>query len=1132
MQKAAYWCRMVNGRLRSPMKRLSGVKLAVLLLTAVFFSVCAPVRAQSVSLSGQNLPLKKVFAEIKKQTDYTVFGRKELFRDAKPVTISVKQMPLPTFLDMIMKGQPLQYRISGREIILSRRTTTTAAVSETVGPDANPAVTKTEPIEVSGTVSDAEGLPLPGASLLLKKSGGTGICMGDGKFSIQANTGDVLQVSYVGYTSQEVAITGARPLSIRLKPVDDQLGGVVVTGIFNRRAESFTGSSTKITRQELLNAGTVNIFQSLKSIEPTLKISDDFKNGSNPNQLPNMQIRGTSSFPDVTGQYTSDPNLPLFIVDGFESTVEKVNDLDMNRIESVTILKDAAAKAIYGSKAANGVVVIETTKVKPGELRIGYSGTLNVELPDLSSYNLTNAKEKLELEKMLGAYAPTSNVPIFGLTKDSLYYANLNEVQNGVNTDWLAQPVRTGVGYRHTVNMEVGTDALRAGLTLFTGNTQGVMKGSGRSNYGGAMTLIHRHNKILFRNVLQYSVIKATNSPYGDFSNYALLNPYWRNQNPDGSVRQTLGLGPVYSGLVYNPMYNAPYMTSTSQYSDLTNNTYLDYTFNTSLKLVGRLGFTNTVSGSDLFYSSNHTNFINYTAENFFNKGSYNKGNGKSSAVSSDLNLNYNKSFGRHTVFANAGATIREDKSESYLYSAVGFPNDRMDNVIFANQYAPFGKPTGSEAINREMGFLAAANYAYADRYFADLSVRRSASSQFGANNRWGTFWSAGAGWNLHKEAFFAGLSPVVKQLKLRSSIGYTGSQNFNSYQAMLLYNYFTNTSYQGLLGTYLNGLANENLKWQQRYDFNIGVDMNILDRVNIRFDHYRSTTDNLLTDITTPPSLGFASYKENLGQLLNTGYEFKVNYRCLINPANRSSLNVFVSGASNTNTIQKISNSLKSLTTAMDDSSRKVTKPLVRFQEGQSLDAIWAVKSNGIDPATGKEIFVKADGTLTDTWDVNDKVVSGNAQPKLFGVFGLNYEYKGFSLGVSCRYTAGGQIYNQTLVDKVENADLNYNVDKRAYYDSWKKPGDNVLYKNIGLTRAATLATSRFVQDLNELDISAVNVGYDFYKTQFLQNMKLQRLRVMLNMNNVAQFSTVRIERGTSYPFAYNYSFSVFANF
>ena len=1128
MLKTSWGCHSLLGRYRCLDKGSLYRKLSVLILVLTFFSAQAHVGAQLVTLSGNNMPIKEVFATIKDQTGYTFFGRSELFTTCKPVSITVSNRPLSEVLDIVLKNQPVQYRISGNNIILSRKNIEPIQASYQMS--TTPIVQEAAPIV--GVVYDAEGLPLAGATVALKGSKTSVMTGSKGQFTIEANIGDVLHISYVGYTTQEITVTNNESLSIKLRQDDRRMNDMVVTGIVNRRAESFTGASVKITRQELLNAGTVNIFQSLRNIEPTLRIMDDFKNGSNPNKMPSMQIRGTSSFPDVTGQYATDPNLPLFIIDGFETTVEKVNDLDMNRIESVTILKDASAKALYGSKAANGVVVIETIKVRTGELRIDYSGTFNMELADLSSYNLTNASEKLELERMLGAYAPISNIPIFGLGKDSLYYANLNEVQRGVNTDWLAKPVQTGAGYKHTLNMEVGTDALRAGLTLFTGNLQGVMEGSGRSNYGGALSLVHRNKKILFRNVLQYSAIKATNSSYGDYSSYAMLNPYWRAENPDGSVRQSLGLGPIYTGTVYNPLYNAPFMRSTNQYTDLTNNTYLEYTFNPALKLTGRFGYTSLVNGSDQFYSSNHTNFINYTAENFFNKGSYTKGNGKGSALSGDLNLNYNKTFGRHTVFANAGALIREDKSENYLYSAVGFPNDRMDNIIFANQYAVNGRPTGSESINRETGFLAAGNYSYSDRYFADFTIRRSASSQFGANNRWGTFWSAGAGWNLHKEAFFADIAPVIKQFKLRSSIGYTGSQNFNSYQAMSLYNYFTNTSYQGLLGTYLNGLANENLKWQQRYDINVGVDMNIADKVSIRFDHYRSTTDNLLTDITVPPSLGFSSYKENLGQMLNTGYEFKVNYRCLVKPADRSSLNVFFSGASNTNTIQKISNSLKSLTTAMDDSSRKVNKPLVRFQEGQSLDAIWAVKSNGIDPATGKEIFVKADGTIADTWDVNDKVVVGNAQPKLFGVFGANYEYKGFSLGVACRYSMGGQIYNQTLVDKVENAELNYNVDKRAYYDSWKKPGDIALYKSIGLTKTATLATSRFVQDLNEVHISSVNLGYDFYKWEFIKKMKLQRLRVMFNMNDVGTFSTVRIERGTAYPFAHNYAFSVFANF
>ncbi|MBO9633531.1 MAG: SusC/RagA family TonB-linked outer membrane protein, partial [Chitinophagaceae bacterium] len=580
------------------------------------------------------------------------------------------------------------------------------------------------------------------------------------------------------------------------------------------------------------------------------------------------------------------------------------------------------------------------------------------------------------------------------------------------------------------------------------------------------------------------------------------------------------------------PLYNATLNTSsTNNYTDLTNNTYIEWMAGNGFKVTGRFGFNNTVNGSEQFFPGSHTKFINLTGDNLFLRGSYDKGNGKFSMVSGDLNVNYSKSFGKHILFTNIGANIREDKSESYLYSAVGFPNNKMNSIIFAKQYALNSKPTGDEAINREIGALALVNYSYDNRYFADFSLRTSASSQFGSENRWGSFWAAGAGWNLHHERFLSHLV-FVNQLKLRGSVGYTGSQNFNSYQAMLLYNYFLDNSYQGMLGTYLNGLSNPELKWQQKLDYNIGVDASLFNNLSLRVDLYRSITTNLLTDITTPPSLGFSSYKANLGQIENTGVEFRANYRMFVNTGKRQSLNVFVSGISNKNRIMKISNSLKSLTSNQDKLSQTSNKPLVRFEEGQSLDAIWAVPSRGIDPATGKEIFVKKDGSFTETWSSDDKVVAGINQPKLSGNFGANFEYMGLSVGFIATYRMGGQIYNQTLVDKVENAQLNYNVDSRAYYDSWKKPGDNVLFKSIGTVRNPTLATSRFVQDLNEWQVASVNLGYDFYRHEFVRKMKLQRLQVLLNANDVLRMSTVKIERGTSYPFARYFSFTIMANY
>lgn len=985
---------------------------------------------------------------------------------------------------------------------------------------------------ISGSVVDVGGNPLPGVTIQVK---GTTLGVStdqDGKFEIPvALSGKITLIfSFVGMETQEIVVTDKRPVKVVLKENTENLEEVVVTGVFERRAESFTGSATTITRKELLSRGNQNLIQSLKNLDPSLNISENLSFGSDPNRLPDMELRGKSSFPDIRGQYSSNPNLPLFILDGFETSLEKVIDLNINRIASVTLLKDAAAKAIYGSKAANGVMVIETSKILPGELRVNYNGSLNFEMPDLSSYSLCNAREKLDLEYQLGAYKGLT--PPADFEKKELYYQNLAEVERGVNTDWLALPLRTGVGHKHALNFEVGSGDLRVGADLSYNHIAGVMKGSERITVGGGISIIYRYKKLLFRNQFDFLNTSSKDSPYGEFSQYARLNPYWRAYNEDGTLRKFLGKGPMFSEEVYNPMFNASINTTLEHhYTDYTNNTYLELNVNPDLKIVGRVGVVSKITGDEKFLPGSHLKFIAVTEDDFFLRGSYSQTHGKVFTISSDINLNYTLNRGKHILFANLGANIRNSESEEYTHEAIGFPNDKMDNIIFAKQYAENAKPTGWESIDREVGALLAVNYSYDDRYLADFSLRTNASSQFGSDNRWGTFWSAGLGWNVHNEKFFK-TSKVVKQLRLRASMGYTGSQNFNSYQAMLLYNYFLDDSYLGFIGTYLEGLANSKLKWQQKFDTNYGIDINLWGKLNIKFDYYRAVTDNLLSDITTPPSLGFNSYKDNLGKILNTGYEFRVNYQLFARPEDRTSINLFVSGAANKNKIKEISNSLTSLTNEQDKLAEDSNKPFVRFVEGQSLNAIWAVRSKGIDPSTGKEVFVQPDGTITDEWRAVAQVVCGDTEPKIMGNLGFSVEYKGLSVSFTGLYRLGGYLYNSTLVDKVENAQLNYNVDRRAYYDAWLKEGDNVQFKSIGAWNKPTQATSRFVQKLNEFDFSSLSVGYDFYRFAFVKKCGLQRLQLMFNMNDMGKLSTVKIERGTTYPFARYCSFTLNLNF
>lgn len=1094
-----------------------------LLLVFCFFLVPGMManaysQEQVVSLNLRHCDVHTLCQEIWKQTGLRFVYNEEHVKSVGTFDVSVDKKRVEDVLNDVLKDTPLRYFFENDIIYIVRRED-----------DEKPAVTEHK---IAGTVRDKTGLPVPGVTVLVK---GTTLGVAtdvDGKFELTfTQDSATLVFSFVGMKTQEVKYTGQESIDVVMEEDVTEMEEVVVNGIFERRKETYTGATTVVTRDELVKrGGNQNLIQSLKNLDPALNIKQNLSIGSDPNRLPDMELRGTSSFPDIRGEYSSNPNLPLFILDGFETTLEKVMDLDMNRIESVTLLKDAAAKAIYGSKAANGVLVIETTRVQPGELRMNYIGSVDLELPDLSSYNLCNAREKLDLEWKLQAYEGVQ--PNQDFSKKLLYYEILEEVEKGVNTDWLAQPLRNGVGHKHSLSFEVGSPELRVGLDLSYNKVTGVMKGSDRTSVAGGITVIYQYKTLLFRNQFSFTTTTSNNSPYGDFSEYAKLNPYWRPYNEDGSLRKYLGVGPVFSEKVYNPMFNATLNTKDqSSYTDYTNNTYLEWNIKTGMKLVGRVGLTNTISNAEVFLPGSHLDFIDAAEDDFFLRGSYSQTNGKTLTVSADLNFNYSHSWDRHVLYLNAGATISSSESESYTHAAVGFPNDQMDNIIFAKQYAENSKPTGTESITRDVGFLAAANYSYDDRYLADFSVRASASSQYGADNRWGAFWSAGIGWNVHNEAFFKS-SSVVNQLRLRATLGYTGTQNFDSYQGMILYNYFTDDSYQDMIGVTLEGLANTGLKWQQTYDVNYGVDVTLWNRLNVKFDYYRSTTDNLLTDITTPPSLGFESYKDNLGKLQNVGYEFNVNYTILSRPEDRLSLNVFVAGTHNENKIKEISNSLRSLTEEQDEEAADSNVPYTRFVEGQSLNAIWGMKSLGIDPSSGKEVFVRPDGTLTDTWSATDQVVIGDTEPTLSGNLGFGFEYKGFSVYFTGLYRFGEDMYNQTLVDKVENAQLNYNVDKRAYYDAWMQEGDHVQFKSIGDWNSPTQSTSRFVQKLNQFDFSSLSISYDFYRWKFLEKCKLERMQLSFNMNDIGTLSSVKIERGTSYPFARYCSFSLNINF
>lgn len=1108
----------------------------------LLYATTGIAHAQTITFKGGSVPLTTVFKAVFEQTGYSVAGARSLIESTAPVKVDAKEMPLKDFLEHVLKSHGLQVRIEGKTIILYERATE-------VAPSRSKSASRDSLVVIGGRVLNPEGQPMAGVSIRTHLPSSTPVQTSgnnslkdmprewvtdqQGRFNILCYQGEKLAVSFLGHTTVEIDVgrQSNQKIEITLIPQEQELEAMVVTGIFTRKSESFTGAAQTFTKEQLFQVGNSNVLQSLKNLDPSFNIVQNLAIGSDPNALPTIQLRGQSGFPDLRGEYQTDPNQPLFILDGFESSLSRIMDLDMNRIRSVTILKDAAAKAIYGSKAANGVVVIETERPKEGKVRLSYTGSLNVSTPDLSSYNLTDAAQKLQVEKDAGLYQATGNP---NANNQYLYDADYNrileEVLRGVNTDWLSKPVRTGIGQRHTLRAEGGTESLQYGVDFSYNNVAGTMKGSDRNTTSGGVTLSYRVKKFSVQNDLSIVYNKGINSPYGSFADYASMNPYFRTTDDNGNVTKIAGES-IVTGIVANPLWNTTINTKNyDQYTQILNNFYAEWFISNTWKLTGRASILRQENGSEVFYPASHTAFLNYTSEELINRrGLYGHGDGYNTQVNADFITSYSKNIGKHSLFANTNWSISNAITRSLTITAEGFPNDYMDDITFARQYQENSRPSGVENTVRDLGALAAVNYSYGDRYLMDGSFRMSGSSQFGSDNRWGKFWSTGLGWNIHNEAFAQNWN-FLDQLRIRGSIGYTGSQNFSSYQSRTTFTYNTTDTYLGYYGAYLMSLGNSNLKWQRKFDQNIGFDLNVLNRrLTLRADYYVSSTDDLLTDVTIPSSTGFTSYKENLGKVENKGYEISVNYRLWNNLSRNNFFNIYANATQNRNRIRQISNSL---TAYNEEQTQEVNnRPVVRYAEGQSMTAIWAVPSYGVDPATGRDIFIAKDGTVTNIWDAANLAVVGDAQPTLRGNAGFNLMYNKWSLNVGLNWQFGGQLYNQTLVNKVENANLAQNVDQRIFTDRWRTPGDVTWFKNIQ-DRSLTRATQRFVQDQNEWNLSTINLSYDLDKLSFVQRNRISRLRLSLNMNDVATVSSIRIERGTAYPFARTFSFSVQAIF
>lgn len=954
--------------------------------------------------------------------------------------------------------------------------------------------------------------------------------------------GGLVIYSYIGFETRKIKVTSRQKVDVQMVEATESIQEVIVTGYNSIQKESFTGNTTKIEKEDLLKVNPNNLISAIQTFDPSFRIQENLAAGSDPNSLPQFVLRGQTGIGETTLGQTStssisrevlsgNSNLPIFILDGFEVDVEKIYDLNMNSIHSINILKDAAATAMYGSRAANGVIVIERRAPEAGKFRVQYSGVLSAELPDLSSYNLVNAREKLETERLAGLY--DSNTPEIDPYTNG-YYQRLNNVLTGVDTYWLSQGLRTALNHKHSVFIDGGENDVRWGVELGFRGTEGVMKHSSRKNANAAFYVDYRIGGLQIKNKVTYTYNKSTDVPFNSFSDYSHLLPYMRLYDENGDYVRRLEKFDGASGTQVNPLYEINFYNSFdhSGYDEVTDDLSLNWRITDGLRLRGQFSVLMRNSTGDLYKDPASAS---YSASTGNINGEKTESTQKRTVIDGSLSLMYNNTFKGHNLNICLSSNMRQTQSTASETRYRGFPGGDLVSSNYAAEV--YGKPSSSDNTTRLVGALLTSNYTYNNIYLADLTGRIDGSSEFGSDKRWSMFWSTGAGINIHNYDFMKS-NELFSMLKFRVSYGLTGKTNFSLYSAKDMYQLQTDSWYPTGYGVFLYQMGNPNLKWERKYTLDYGVEIGLWhDKIYLKASAYDERTIDLITDYTIPSSTGFTSYKENMGKVKNTGVELELRARLY---SDRNWLfQLYGSFARNKNTIIEISQAMRDYNKRVEElfsgynpessSDSKYAKTYLKYYEGASLTSIYGMKSLGISPTNGKEIYLRRNGDVTDVWSADEWTIIGDTAPKGQGSFGYTLSYKQLSMFASFLYTFGGDAYNNTLVSYVENADIkNDNVDKRVLLDRWQKPGDITTMKDIRDRNVTTGASSRFVQKNNTLQWSSLTMSYNFRPEQ-LKKLHLSGLRLSFTMNDLFYWSTIRQERGLDYP--YSRSFNLTTN-
>ena len=1038
------------------------MRFIALMLFACATLLCGKAAGQTITYAGTKVPLQDVLTEVQKQTKYLVMSNSQLIKEAPPVTISAKNMPLESFLNELFKGLHLDYAIENRTIIIRRKRTATTAIPRMPEDSTRQGVK-----EIVGVVTDSSGQPLPGVSIrIIGRSGGTTTNQA-GQFSIKADNDAVLSASYIGYRAVTLRIPAvARTGTIKMSAASNDLStiSVVSNGFQSRKQIASVGSISTVTAKDLENSGITTFDKALAG------------------KMPGVYVRSVSGRPGETGQIiirgvnTLTGNVsPLYILDGMPLQGDEVsgnmNSLITNgignippeNIESITILKDATAASIYGSRAANGVIVITTKNGKVGSDYINYTGKYGVTMRPENTFNFMNSKEKVAFERGLrdDYYPPYESggrvIQLLNLADKGAITYDEAEAQIALleqtNTDWIKELYRIGTSQSHNVSFSGGNTK----TTYYAGFNYQDSKGSLMENKfqtGGLNMKLSRFvtSKLLFRINLYTTIKKNVEGQAGlDPFKYAVFaNPYEKPYNANGSYASDLTYRAIpydvgtNSALYYNTFNIIRELREnklTNTYGNIRGQFTVEYDFLKHFKYTGNVAasYTSVQDKDESFggtYRSWANNWLNNTSTGGgvlpeHNRGYLLEGSGRTLDYTIRNTVEYTNTFAaKHFVqafFANEFGAVTNDKfthfNAIYLqqYGIAGYPSwDLVPDTRFLNlQLGRLGSTYTRE--NRSASFIGSMAYVYDNRYVLNANVRYDGVDIIGSDNQFSPLWSAGVKWNAHSEAFLKDYQSTISRLVLSVGYGYRGSINrsvypFHTYELGTAVYANTPVATKFVYG-------NPVIKWEKKRETNLGLELSFFNgRINTDWRFFSEEVMDLLDNARTAPSVGRPSAMVNIGNLTNRGLELNLRLEAI-----KTKDFMWEVGGN----ITKIKNNLSNVyEKEVPVTGNNYTANIQDYP----VNSWFGYKFSHVDPVTGSLIVLaqkrnsklvngKVQTTYTDA-EVNLSTIStadltalyrpyylGHSDPEVYGGFNTRVTYKTIELTANFVYADGNDI-------------------------------------------------------------------------------------------------------------------------